>query len=130
MTTPRTACTATLLGDERVLVTSGGTPTDSAEVFDLQSGTFAATGSMTLARAYPTAAALPSGKVLVAGGTDGSVALQAAETYDPATGIFTATGAMHRARQGHTAATLANGKVLVAGGTDGSSPLASAELYF
>ena len=130
LTTPRTACTATLLGDERVLVTSAGTATDSAELFDPQSGTFTATGAMTLARAYPTAASLPSGKVLVAGGTDGTVALQAAETYDPATGTFTATASMHQARLGHTATTLANGKVLIAGGYDGSSHLAGAELYF
>jgi hypothetical protein len=49
-------------------------------------GTFTATGSMTVPRAFHTATLLPNGKVLIAGG--GSATL---ELYDPATGTFTAT---------------------------------------
>ena len=45
-----------------------------------------------------TATLLPSGKVLVAGGYDGSGVLSSAELYDPASGTWTATGSMSTAR--------------------------------
>jgi WD40 repeat protein len=72
---------------------------------------------------------LPNGKVLVAGGLDGSGSLASAELYDPAKGNWTATGSLGDARIFHTATLLSNGKVLVAGGLDVSGSLASAELY-
>src|SRR5450755_1349289 len=52
---------------------------------------FSATGSMTSARYNHTATLLPNGKVLIAGGTNGSTFLNTAELYDPASGTFTAT---------------------------------------
>ena len=91
---------------------------------------FSATGSMSSARRDHTATLLPNGKVLIAGGYNGSAYLSAAELYDPASGTFTATSAMSSARGDHTATLLPNGKVLIAGGTNG--PLAAvntAELY-
>jgi hypothetical protein len=70
---------------------------------------------------------LPNGKVLVAGGSDGtSLFLASAELYDPASGNWTATGSLATARSDHTATLLPNGKVLVAGG---NNSLANAELY-
>jgi hypothetical protein len=73
---------------------------------------------------------LPSGKVLVAGGGNGSAALDNAELYDPATGTWTATGSLVTERASHTATLLPNGKVVVTGGrTTGGSEVASAELY-
>ena len=62
-----------------------------------------------------TATLLPIGKVLVAGGSNGSD-LSSAELYDPASGTWTATGSLGTARSFHTATLLPNGKVLVAGG--------------
>ena len=59
---------------------------------------------------------LPNGKVLVAGGDNGSGYLASAELYDPASGTWTATGSLNTARYCHTATLLPNGKVLVAGG--------------
>ena len=58
-------------------------------------GVFAPTGSMNVARDYHTATLLPSGMVLIAGGTDVSDAgvstsLASAELYDP-TGTLAAT---------------------------------------
>src|SRR5437762_14285532 len=91
--------------------------------------TFDTTGSLGAARAVHTATLLPSGKVLVAGGYNGSL-LSSAELYDPATGTWTATGSLGTARELHTATLLPNGKVLVAGGNSGSGgEQANAEGY-
>ncbi len=95
-----------------------------------QSHTFRLTGSMNVARFGNTITLLPSGKVLVAGGTQGSNTLESAELYDPSTGAWTFTGSMNTPRKEHKATLLNNGKVLIVGGTDfGNNPLASAELY-
>src|SRR5436190_1091698 len=92
-------------------------------------GTWTFTGSLNTARGSHTATLLPNGKVLVAGGINGSGVLASAELYDPASGTWTTTGSLNSARFQHTATLLPNGKVLVAGGFDGSRFLASAELY-
>ena len=63
-----------------------------------------------------TATLLPSGKVLVAGGSNSGCNLSSAELYDPATGTWSSTGSLVTARVGHTATLLPTGKVLVAGG--------------
>jgi hypothetical protein len=84
--------------------------------------------SLGTARDSHTATLLQSGKVLVAGGENGSGPLSSAELYDPATGMWTTTGSLGAARYGHTATLLQSGKVLVAGGFNGSN-LSSAELY-
>jgi len=81
------------------------------------------------ARTRHTATLLPSGKVLVAGGAAGSIALASAEPvsaelYDPVSNAWSTAGKLSSPRTGHTATLLPSGKVLVAGGAD-----VSAELY-
>jgi hypothetical protein len=130
----RTAHTATLLQSGKVLVAGGDPclfdyyyqnfPESSAEVYDAGTGTFVATGNMSVTRVFHTATLLGNGKVLVAGGHDSS-----AELYDPASGKFAATGSMSVGRNSHTATLLANGKVLIAGGQSVSGALATCELY-
>lgn len=90
-----------------------------------------AVGSMSTSRALHSATLLPSGRVLVTGGSPGTAAgcVASAELYDPATGTWDATAAMAAPRCGHTASFLRTGKVLVAGGSDGTGPIASAEIY-
>lgn len=92
---------------------------------------FTPTANLETPRAGHTATLLPNGKVLIAGGTDGSSSLQTAELFDPATNTFSATGNMTSARVNHTATLLANGKVLLTGGDvdQVGTSLASAELY-
>jgi hypothetical protein len=86
----RASHTATLLPSGLVLI-AGGRHSDadpsailaSAQLFDLASGTFIATGSMTVTRKYHTATSLPSGRVLVAGGVDSTGnSVASAELYE------------------------------------------------
>ncbi len=139
--------TATLLSNGKVLVVGGGdqgggtlpfygTGSDTAELYDSNTGAFASTGKMATARLGHTATLLPTGKVLIVGGVATSVSQPtvAAEMYDPATATFTTTGSMARARAGHTATILQDGKVLITGGytdfTNGEFHATStAELY-
>ena len=73
---------------------------------------------------------LPNGKVLVAGGYNGSM-LSSAELYDPATARWTTNSALTTPRYFHTATSLLNGRVVVAGGQVDTYPesLSSTELY-
>ena len=127
---------ATLLPNGKVLVAAGvsneGPSGDlaSAELYDPASGTWTATGSLGTARRLYTATLLLNGKVLVAGGQNGTTAfLASAELYDPASGTWAATGSLATARHFHTATLLPNGKVLVAGGGGSGGALAIAELF-
>ena len=136
MSIGRTAHTATVLPSGKVLIAGGdecffnqyynyGSCSLSAgEIYDPGSGTFAATGNMSVARVSHTATLLTNGKVLVTGGPDAS-----AELYDPTSGAFVVTGSMSVGRSSHTATLLANGKVLIAGGLNVTGQLATAELY-
>jgi len=137
MTTARTYHTATLLPNNKVLVTGGyldgSTTSDSAELYDSVTGAFTPTATMMTARFSHTATLLLDGTVLVTGGgTDWSNSgqLALAEVYNPSVGAFVSTSSMITARRDHTATLLPDGKVLVAGGFGfGGSYLVSAELY-
>jgi pimeloyl-ACP methyl ester carboxylesterase len=89
---------------------------------------FSSTGSMSVARNQPAATLLPTGKVLVTGGSDLITFKSSAELYDPTTGTFSLTGSMASFRLGHSSTLLLNGKVLVSGGENNSASK-PAELY-
>jgi hypothetical protein len=88
MSTARTHQTASLLPDGTVIV-AGGVPnagattpaSPTAEIFNPSTGTFSATGSMTMPREYAREAVLPSGNPLVSGGDDGTTTTASEEIY-------------------------------------------------
>jgi len=144
MTTPRDSHTATLLPNGKVLIAGGGPRISgggyslaSAELYDPVTGTFSATGSMTVERSYHTATLLNNGKVLIAGGyrrvVGGSPSdvtfPTSAELYDPSTGTFSATGDMNEAFS-DTATLLSNGKVLITRGIVWDPPNSSGDEKF
>jgi len=87
------------------------------------------TGAMAEARKLHAGVALQSGKVLVVGGSRGSVYLTSATVYEPGTGSWTVVAPMAEARESPTATLLPSGKVLVAGGVNGTGRLASTTVY-
>ena len=140
--TARAGATATALPDGQVLIAGGYNGTSgilqSAELFNPATDTFTAlTGSgneLQTARAGASAAALPGGQVLIAGGYGNSGYLQSAELFNPATDTFTALPAsgnteLQTARYGAAAAALPDGQVLIAGGYGNSGYLQEAELF-
>ena len=128
MLTARQQHAATLLRDGHVLV-AGGMGADerstlTAELYDPQSGNWAATGSMVTAISEPIALRLGDGRVLVMS-HDG----REAQVYDPASGAWRATGNLLQPRSSFTTSLLTDGRVLVIGGSASDAALASAELY-
>lgn len=123
MKTARVDHTATLLNNGQLLIAGGaskmfgaGRIFRSAELYNPSKGRFSDTRGMLAARTEHTATLLADGRVLIAGGSDGTISLSSAELYDPSSAKFSATGAMTVPRQDCTATLLANGEVLVAGG--------------
>jgi hypothetical protein len=135
--------TATLLTDGRILIAGGMGDyshnygmIDSAELYDPNTGRFAATGTMGATRWSHSATLLPNGKVLIAGSAfscswgfcTNLTAASSAEIYDPGTARFTTTGNLAQPTYSHTATLLPNGKVLLAGGAS-TALNADAEIY-
>src|SRR5208337_5320500 len=141
MTVQRAGQTITMLRDGRVLLTGGvqnvgfRSELASAEIYDPASGTFSATGSMSVPREGHTATLLRDGRVLIVGGSPNGVQTSgSAEIYDPSSGGFSLTGRLNQPRVAHVAALLGSGKVLIAGGGRGGMPSGyisydTAELY-
>ncbi len=118
-------------GKKDVVLAAGGYPAlTSAELYDVATGSWSATGSLATGRWDHTATLLPKGGVIVAGGQLYGVFLTSVEAYDPRTGAWSATGSLSTERIAHTATLLSTGKVLVAGGQGSNSGTQrSAELY-
>ncbi|MHC5021012.1 MAG: IPT/TIG domain-containing protein, partial [Planctomycetota bacterium] len=90
---------------------------------------WAATAAMSASRADPAVVRLTDGRVLAAGGRDGTGPLASAELYDPAAGTWTATGTLSAARDQAAASLLPDGRVLVTGGVNGGGRLATCEIW-
>ena len=130
---------ATLLANGTVLITGGvddhGQVLATAELFNpatrkftLTTAAFPANGTnMNQSRYEHTAALLPNGQVLIAGGGGGNGTSNTAELYDPSRGTFTCIGgknsietqcarSMNDYRSDAVDTLLPNSEVLIAGG--------------
>lgn len=102
--------------------------------FDLPGEWLTTLNGLLAARAFPTATKLADGRVLVAGGGQGSLTgasgLASAEIYRPNLEAFEPTGSMNSARALHRATLLNDGRVLMTGGVDAlGNVLNTAEIY-
>jgi N-acetylneuraminic acid mutarotase len=124
MNMPRAYLTATVLTNGNVLAAGGIAPDvfnngalnpiTIAEIYDSKTGTWSTTTAMNSARASHSANLLPSGKVLVTGGTT-------PELYDPGTATWTRTATNFVSRTDCPSVQLLNGQVLIIGGLIGNS---------
>jgi hypothetical protein len=157
------AHTTTVLQNREILITGGedetGNLVNTADMYNPASGKFDCSGlggadpntgyclnTLTDARFLDTATLLRDGRVLIAGGFDGSI-VNTAELFDPALGTFGCFGlgganattgfcnnTMTDSRENHTATQIVKGPhagdVLIAGGLDAAGNVVkTAELY-
>ena len=124
----------------KVLYVGGGRTTNTAETIDLNlaSPTWQWTGSMAHPRRNLNATLLPTGEVLVTGGSshssfnDVTQAVRAAEIWNPATGLWRTVASNAVGRTYHsTSLLLPDGRVLHAGSGEGADmpKELNAELY-
>jgi tRNA A-37 threonylcarbamoyl transferase component Bud32 len=138
--------TATVLPDGRVLVAGGRFGiqedihllTNTCELYDPETGQWAETASFEGPGRYThRAVLLPSGNVLVAGGTLSRMIgpsrrrhSDLCEIYDSTVGGWRLTGRLNSTRgSGHNLTLLDDGKVLLTGGTSRGGHTATCELY-
>lgn len=139
--------TATLLPSGMALIVGGapvsiggpGTAGDAtAELYDPIMRAFSPAGAMAMPRFGHTATLLPTGNVLVAGGSasgetapvfSGRAPTASVEIFNPQTKLWSTAPAMNSPRAFHTATLLHSGQVLFAGDTQESFPHGRAELY-
>lgn len=120
MTAERHTTSAAVVAGGKVLVPGGfsneslAAPSQTADLYDPATGTWARTGNLNAARARQGAMVLPDGTVLVAAGTSRNTT---SETFSPATSSWHLAGDVLLAgRYNFRFAVLPNGKALVAAG--------------
>jgi PKD repeat protein len=125
----RTYGAAVMYEDGKILYAGGGRTTNTAEIVDLNAATptWQWTGSMAFARRNLNATVLPTGEVLVTGGSsalafnDVAQAIRAAEIWNPATGVWRTVASNAVSRTYHsTTLLLPDGRVLHTGSGEGS----------
>jgi hypothetical protein len=131
----RSAHTATLLPDGRVLIVGGarsdvvGDVLATSEIWDPEAGSFSPASSLAEARSLHTATRLSDGRVLVIGGDGIEAILASAELWDSAVEGFSPAGSLATARMAHTATLLPGDWVLVVGGAGDPRYPATAEIW-
>lgn len=136
MSIPRAAHQGSLLSSNEVLITGGCSgpscsPIErSAEIIDATSGKSTPTGKMQEARVSHIATPLADGRILVAGGWNGTATTASAEIYDREKNRFQSIGAMMSARMDSTATPLKDGSILIVGGAKSTNQaIAQAEIF-
>lgn len=101
----------------------------TAEIYDVDTGTWSYTGSMNVPRVEGASQVLADGTFLMAGGGMSATA----ERYNPATGTWSFTSPMSRIRDDAQLVTLVTGDLLIVGGFEagpgGYFTTATTELY-
>jgi hypothetical protein len=123
LTQARSEHTATLLANGSVLIAGGTKPgapyqyLDSVEIYQPANGGFSTAGNLIAAHSGHAAVLLPSGKVLLIGGTvPAPYAPWTAELFDPLAGTSAQTGSLRDGRFQVDAVALSDGRVVVTGG--------------
>lgn len=142
MSIARAIHTATLLKDGEVLVTGGastyhgstGTVTARAEIFDPRTGRWRQVAPLPKPLYVHSAALMPDGKVLVAGGwwstSNSDPSHGGVYIYDPASDTWTPTGSLVTPRAQFDLVALPDGRFLAVDGVDPSyHTLATSEIY-
>ena len=114
----RSGHTATILANDKILVT-GGDLFGSAEIYDPETQSFSlVTGSLNTPRKFHSAILLQNGQVMIVGGVNAQEAmLNTAEVFDPASQTFYLPPTdMQTARAFATLKLLPDGKVQIIGG--------------
>jgi len=147
MAVERQEHTATLLSNGKVLVAGGrsGTATtalSSAELYDRISGTWSTAGNIqsptgtntptrlhTAVQLGTTTSSTTTGRVLVAGGINGSTTVTTTSLYDVGMNTWAGGTSMPAGRSEHTATVLANNNVVVIGGVSSGTVRNTAAIY-
>jgi len=121
------------LADGRVMLV-GGISAQEAEIYDPSTNSWSSGGTLSEVRIAPAVNLLPSGQVIVTGGSNDHGEVSAtAEAWDPATGEWSNVGSMRGIRLGHHQTLLEDGGLLVTGGSTGLgsdwTQLATSERY-
>src|SRR5207302_746793 len=104
-------------------------PVGSLETFDPATNTFALVGTFA-ARKGHAAALLKDGRVVIAGGFNGTGVFASMALFDPASNSITLlASSLSVPRPGLSATTLLDGTVLFFGGYDGTRTLNSADVF-
>lgn len=129
---PSTFSAAALPNGKVLLAGSSASPTIQADLYDTADNKFHPAANMGTARQFVGELLLSNGKVLVAGGFDGTAAISSAEVYDPVADTWTpVSNTMNAPHINPQIAPLPGGKALVFGGpaTGAITPTADTEIY-
>jgi hypothetical protein len=135
MAVKRDAPGAALLPDGRVLVAGGynqdlgGTYLDSTEFYNPSTNSFSPGPTMATKRYGPAMASLPDGRVLIAGGYDGSADSANAVTFNPSTGTFSPVGNLLQPLELAGSAPLPDGRILIIGGYSTTDSVNNTEIF-
>ncbi|HSB67815.1 MAG TPA: choice-of-anchor tandem repeat GloVer-containing protein, partial [Candidatus Methylomirabilis sp.] len=101
----------------------------SVELYDPSANTWSYAGGMSAARTGHAATSLPTGHVLVAGGTNQGGDISSSEEYDPAANSWSSVGAMGAARSRLTATMAPGDRAILAGGLGAGGSVPSADIF-
>ena len=137
MRVARSYHTATVLNDGRILITGGytngttfGAYTASSETYNPSTQTWTQLGNMRVAKVGHTAALLPDGRVIIAGGANYAQYEFTSDIFSPTSNTWSAgPNLCCTQRYSHVGTVLPDGRPLIAAGYYFSGYLASAEVY-